>query len=397
MAHVADLFADWAKLGLSLEVPVNGHIETRYRISTGEWSTPELVKDNNISVSGLSPGLNYGQQCYEGMKAFRQATSSDSDKIVVFRPEFHAARLARSADSVCLPPPPQELFLQCIQKAVAVNAEFVPPSTTPGFMYIRPVLFGSSTQLGLAPSDEAVFAVYVLPTAPYHGVSALDALVLEDFDRAAPKGMGGYKVGGNYAPVWRHAKKAKEMGYGITLHLDSRTRTMVEEFSTSGFLGMKVEGDQRKLLVPSTDNAINSATSDSIVRLAELDGWQVERREVEFTELQDLSEVVAVGTAAAAVPIRSIERLSTSDKFIFQGTSGEEGIESKLLGLAQRMGNIQRGKHEDAESWCWEVQDPTPRKAPVRPGQMGLRKDSRTGHMVMKLRRESSYSAQVTA
>jgi branched-chain amino acid aminotransferase len=250
------------------------------------------------------------------------------------------------------------LFFACLQQAVAANAAFVPPSSTSGFLYIRPVLFGSSTQLGLAPSDETVFAIYVLPTAPYHGVAALDALILEDFDRAAPKGMGGFKVGGNYAPVWRHAKMAREKGYGITLHLDSRTGTQVEEFSTSGFLGTKSEGSRMKLLVPDTENAIKSATSDSLVRLAELDGWTVERRDVAFSELSELTEVIAVGTAAAAVPIRSVSRLSSNDKFIFHGTSGTQDVESKLLGLAQRMNDIQRGLKEDTESWCWEVTAP---------------------------------------
>lgn len=289
------------------------------------------------------------------MKAYRQATSPSTDRIIVFRPQFHAARLSRSADSVCLPSPPEELFLQCIQLAVATNASFVPPSSTPGFLYIRPLLFGSSTQLGLAPSDETIFAVYVVPIGPYHGVAVLDALVLENFDRAAPRGMGAFKVGGNYAPVWRHAKKAREMGYGMTLHLDSRTRELVEEFSTSGFIGAKFDEGRATLVVPDTENAIKSATSDSLVRLAELEGWNVERRDVAFTELPELAEVVAVGTAAAAVPIRSITRLSTDDKFTFQGTSGEEGAESRLLGLAKRMSAIQRGQSDDTEGWCWEI------------------------------------------
>jgi branched-chain amino acid aminotransferase len=317
-----------------------------------------LVQGNNISISGVSPALNYGQQCYEGMKAFRQApsSSSSSEKIVVFRPQFHAVRLARSAASVCLAAPSEELFLSCLRLVVAANATYVPPVGTPGFLYIRPVLFGASTQLGLAPADETVFAIYVLPITPYHGNAALDALVLEDFDRAAPRGMGGYKVGGNYAPVWRHANKAKEMGYGITLHLDSATRTMVEEFSTSGFLGARADEDGNiTLLVPKTDSAIQSATSECLVRLAELEGWKIEHREVEFSSLPSLSEVVAVGTAAAAVPIRSITRLSTSDKFTFLGTSGGEGSESKMLGLAKIMSQIQRGQVKDTEGWCWEV------------------------------------------
>jgi branched-chain amino acid aminotransferase len=158
------------------------------------------VSGTDISISGLSPALNYGQQCYEGMKAFR--TAGERERIVIFRPEFHANRMAGSAASVCLPPPPQDLFLECVRKAVAENAEYVPPadSASSSFLYIRPVLFGSSTGLwGLC--DEVILAVYVQPARPHHGQKAMRALVSDEFDRSAPRGMGKYKVGGNYAPV----------------------------------------------------------------------------------------------------------------------------------------------------------------------------------------------------
>ncbi len=271
-----------------MDFPVNGHVEARYYASTGQWTAPELKPDNNMAVSGLSPGLNYGQQCYEGMKALRQpaAAPGASDRIVMFRPAFHAARMARSAASVCLPPPPESLFTECVRRAVAANAAFVPPAGGDGFLYIRPVLFGASSQLALAPPEEVVLAVFVHPSRPYHGAAALDALVLEDFDRAAPRGMGLFKVGGNYAPVWRHAARARQLGYGITLHLDSATRSNIEEFSTSGFLGLRggelAAHQPPVLVVPVTENAIRSATSDALVRLAELKGWTVERAEVGF-------------------------------------------------------------------------------------------------------------------
>lgn len=235
-----------------------------------------MVADPNISVNGLSPGLNYGQQCYEGLKAFR----TQSNQINIFRPKFHAARMARSAASVSLPEPTEDLFLECLRLAVAANAEFVPPADAEAYLYIRPVIFGASARLALAAPEEVIFAIYVQPTRPYHGSAAIDGVVLEDFDRAAPRGMGGYKVGGNYAPVWRHAAKAKEMGYGITLHLDSATRSLVEEFSTSGFLGHKTINDRNVLVVPQTENAIASTTSDSMIKLAEREGWIVEKSEV---------------------------------------------------------------------------------------------------------------------
>ena len=201
---------------------------------------------------------------------------------------------------------------------------------------------------------------------PYHGTQAVDGVVLDEFDRAAPRGTGKYKVGGNYAPVWRHAAKAREMGFGVTLHLDSVEREWVEEFSTSGFLGHYLssekkggegegEGETKKhiLLVPATDNAIASATSDSIVRLAEQDpSWTVEKRPVRFSELGKLDEVVAVGTAAAAVPVRSLSRLGTGEKYTFENSEKGEG---PIVGLARKMVDIQRGRAEDKDGWLYEV------------------------------------------
>ncbi|PVH99333.1 branched-chain-amino-acid aminotransferase [Periconia macrospinosa] len=345
---------DWANLSLSLNgnASLNGHVEVRHSLSTNKWSTPRIVADENIAVSGLSPGLNYGQQCYEGLKAFRSARPQ-GETITVFRPNFHAARMARSAEAVCLPAPSQELFLECLNKVIIANDEWVPPSNTESFLYIRPVLFGSSSNLALCPPEETIFAIFVFPTSPYHGAEAAKALVLEDFDRAAPKGMGAYKVGGNYAPVWRHAAKAKAQGYGLTLHLDSASQTYVEEFSTSGFVGHKKgQTGQDVMIIPDTENAIASATCDSLMSLARLKGWKIERIPVPFSSIRDLDEVVAVGTAAAAVPVESITRNSSGETVVF--ADGEK----RLLHLAAIVADIQRGHVADTEGWCYDVVTP---------------------------------------
>lgn len=309
------------------------------------------MANDSIPVHGLSPALNYGQQCYEGLKAFRTV----SNKITIFRPEFHAARMARSAASICLPSPPANLFLECVSKAVAANAELVPPTDSGAYLYIRPVLFGASASIALGAGEDTILAVFILPIRPYHGSSAIDGVVLEDFDRAAPRGMGAFKVGGNYAPVWRHATRAQKMGFGITLHLDSAQRTYVEEFSTSGFLGhryLDIGGAQRHVLVvPQSENAIASTTSDSMIQLARRMGWTVETSPLRWSSLTDLNEVVAVGTAAAVVPVRSLSRLSTEERFEFAS------VPDSLLGLARQMADIQRGRLHDRDGWCYAVFD----------------------------------------
>lgn len=151
-------------------------------------------------------------------------------------------------------------------------------------MYIRPLLLGSSAQLGLNPPEEYTFLVFVLPVGVYHGVHPVAALILEEFDRAAPEGTGSAKVGGNYAPVLRWSEKARGEGFGITLHLDSKERRWVDEFSTSGFVGVKGDGEgETTVVVPDSKNVIKSVTSDSVCRLAESFGWKVECRPVSLS------------------------------------------------------------------------------------------------------------------
>ena len=302
----------------------------------------------------MAPGLNYGVQCYEGMKAFRQADGS----ITVFRPDQNAKRMQRSAEFICIPPVPEEHFIECVNLAVALNAEFVPPHETGAAMYIRPLLFGSSAQLGLNPPDEYTFVVFVMPTGVYHGVHAVDALILEDFDRAAPEGTGSAKVGGNYAPVLRHSEKARNAGFGITLHLDSKTRSEIDEFSTSGFLGVRVDGDKTTVVVPDSKNVIKSVTSESACQIAtDMFGYGVERRRIDYKELPQFREVMAAGTAASLVPIKSITMRSRGDKF-------EYPVNEKLdpgpvcTQLLTTLKGIQQGKVKDQFGWNMKVTEP---------------------------------------
>lgn len=232
-----------------------------------------------MRIHGMAPALNYGQQAYEGLKAFR--TPGDAS-ITIFRPDRNARRMQHSAEFVSIPPVPEPLFLEAVRAAVALNAEFVPPHETGAALYVRPQVYGSSAQLGLSPPEEYTFAVFVVPTGVYHGSQPVRALILDEFDRAAPNGTGSAKVGGNYAPVMRWSDRARNEGYGITLHLDSKDHEEVDEFSTSGFIGALVEGEQVTLVVPDTKNAIKSVTSESIQEIGRSWGWKVEQRPVSF-------------------------------------------------------------------------------------------------------------------
>lgn len=363
---------DWSNVGFRVR-EVNGHIESHYSKSTGKWSPLQFVTDPYIRIHGMAPALNYGQQAYEGLKAFRTPT----DQIQVFRPDRNALRLQHSAEFISCPPVPTGLFLDAVKAAVSLNAGYVPPHETGAAMYIRPQIYGSSAQLGLSPPEEYTFCVYVLPTGVYHGTHPVQALILDEFDRAAPNGTGSAKVGGNYAPVLRWSDRARDEGFGITLHLDSATHSEIDEFSTSGFIGAIVNGDDDvTLVVPDSKNVIQSVTADSITDLGRSFGWKVERRSIKYADLPKFSEVMAAGTAAALVPIRSITRRFdpkapnsiTSTLGQHSRLSSENGAEKVTylsdniedagpicLRLLTQLKGIQLGKVKDEFSWCFPV------------------------------------------
>jgi branched-chain amino acid aminotransferase len=196
--------------------------------------------------------------------------------------------MQHSAEVVSIPPVPIDHFIAAVNAAVVHNAEWVPPYDSGAALYIRPVLLGTSGHFALTPPTEYTFCVYVQPFSSYHGIAPLPAVVLEDFDRAAPKGTGHAKIGGNYAPVMKWSEKAMKAGFPMTLHLDSKTGEDIDEFSTSGFLGVQIKkqegiSEQVVLVVPKSDNIINSVTSDSVMGIGKRLGYQVEHRTVSLS------------------------------------------------------------------------------------------------------------------
>lgn len=334
---------------------VNGHVESTFSHSQGgKWSPPKFVVSPHLAVHGMAPGLNYGVQTFEGMKAFRTLNG----QIAIFRPDQNAKRIQHSASYISAPAIPEQHYLECVSLAVASNAEYVPPHETGAAMYVRPLLYGSSAQLGLNPCDEYTFVVFVMPTGTYLGLRAVDALILEEFDRAAPEGTGSAKLGGNYAPVLRWSERARNEGFGITLHLDSKTRSEIDEFSTSGFLGVKQEDNQVTVVVPDSKNVIKSVTSESVCQIAQdVLGFKVEKRPILYKELKNFTEVMAAGTAASLVPVKSITMRSRGDKFEYAGKEdGEPGpVCQKLL---RTLKDIQQGKIKDQFGWLVEVEAP---------------------------------------
>jgi branched-chain amino acid aminotransferase len=290
--------------------------------------------------------LHYGQACFEGLKAF---CHSDG-QVYCFRPEENAARMQSSCRRIVMPELPTDLFIEAVRKVVNDNIEYVPPYGSNGALYIRPILFGSGPRIGLQPADEYVFLIMVIPVGDYYqgGLSTpVDALIISDYDRAAPQGVGAVKVAGNYAADLYPNLQSKKKGFPISLYLDAKTQSMVEEFSTSNFVGIN---HAKKLYVtPQSSSVLPSITNKSLMQIAHDEGYTVEARDIPVTELADFDEVLAVGTAVVVTPVGSVTRMVDGHEQVYEFGNHELGETTKTL--YQRVRAIQNGEADDTHGW----------------------------------------------
>ena len=333
---------DWAKLGFGF-TDVNCHI--RYIWKDGAWSAGEFVKDPYITMHIGASCLHYGQECFEGIKAFRQKNG----KVVVFRPQENARRMFRTAERTVMPPVPEEMFLDAIKKVVAANIDYVPPYGTGGSLYIRPLLIGTGPQIGVAPAHEYTFMIMVMPVGAYYkgGLKPVRAVILDDWDRAAPHGMGDVKVGGNYAASLFAHEKAKREGWPVELYLDAKEHKYVEEFSTSNFLGIRADGTY---VTPDSSSVLPSVTNMSLRTVAEDLGMKVERRKIPYEEIREFVEVAALGTAVVITPVWEVTRGNDVIRI-----SEPDVVGPHLQKLYDTMQGIQYGELPDTHGWCFEI------------------------------------------
>jgi branched-chain amino acid aminotransferase len=297
--------------------------------------------------------LHYGQACFEGLKAF---THQDGE-VYVFRPDENAKRMQSSCRRTMMPELPTEAFLNAIQTVVKDNIEYVPPYGSGGAMYIRPLLIGSGPRIGLQPSDEYQFLILVMPVGDYYKgglATPVDALIIQDFDRAAPQGVGSVKVAGNYAADLLPNMLSKKKGYPISLYLDANTRTMIEEFSTSNFVG--IDNKQKKYVTPASPSVLPSITNKSLMKIAVEEGLTVEARDIKVSELNNYDEVLAVGTAVVVTPVGSVTQLDEDGKeTVYE--FGEKKIGETTKRLYQRVRAIQSGDEEDKFGWNYKIEN----------------------------------------
>ena len=286
--------------------------------------------------------LHYGQEAFEGMKAFK----GKDNKIRLFRMRENALRLQHSCRGIMMEELPVEIFEEAVIKAVKANERFVPPYESGAALYIRPLLFGTSAQVGVAPSKEYTFIVFVTPVGPYfkEGFKPTPMAIMREYDRAAPLGTGTYKVGGNYAASMYSGVKASKMGYSSVVYLDAKEKKYIDECGPANFFGIK----DNTYITPKSPSILPSITNKSLIQLAKDIGLKVERRPVPVEELATFEEAGACGTAAVISPILKIDDLSENKTYQIS-KDGEAGPISKKL--YDKLRAIQYGDEEDVHGW----------------------------------------------
>ena len=327
---------DWKNLGFAY-MPVKSNIRYQYR--EGKWDQGSIYNSDRIELSVASNCLHYGQAAFEGLKAFR----CRDGQIRIFRPEENARRLNKSSAHLLGPEIPEELFLDAVKRVVKDNIEYVPPYGTGGSLYIRPLLIGSTPQIGISSAVDYEFIVLVVPVGPYYkgGFNPVDAYVSDLWDRAAPHGTGHIKVAGNYAASLKPTKIAKEHHCSVSLFLDPQSHTYIEEFGTSNFIGVKRDGTY---VTPESPSILDSVTNKSLLQLAKDLGMKAERRRIHKDELADFVEIGACGTAVVITPVG---RIFMDDKVYSYG----ETIGPVLRKLYDHMTGLQYGEVADIHHW----------------------------------------------
>jgi len=327
-----------------------GYIRTDYNVrchyKDGKWGKLKVSSSEYIKVHIAATGLHYGQEAFEGLKAYM----CRDGKIRLFRWEENAKRMMFSAEGIKMAPVPVDLFKDAVFKAVTLNKKFVPPYGSGATLYIRPLLYGSGAEVGVKPATEYTFIVFVTPVGPYFkgGVKPVDMLICRDVDRAAPLGTGIFKVGGYYAASLRAQIAAKEGGYSTSIFLDAKEKKYIDECGPANFFGIK----DNTYITPKSESILKSITNMSLITLAEKLGMKTERRRVPVEELSTFAEAGACGTAAVISPIRKIFDPEKNVTYEYC-KDGKPGVAT--MKLYNKLVGIQNGDEPDEFGWMTEV------------------------------------------
>ena len=307
---------DWNNIGFGY---IKTNVNARAYFADGKWSELEFTDDEYIKMHISTTCLHYGLQCFEGLKAFR----GEDGRVRLFR---------------------VEMFVKACREVVERNMDFVPPYESGASLYLRPLLLGSQIDLGVKASPEALFLVFCSPVGPYFkgGMAPIKVIIDRVQDRAAPRGTGDIKAGGNYASSILSGEKAHTLGYSNVMYLDAVEHKYIEECGAANFFGIK----DGTYVTPKSPSILPSVTNKSLRQLAQDMGLKVEERPVAVDELKSFSEAGACGTAAVISPIGSILDIDTNEFISYGDEVGPVSLE-----LYNRLRDIQYGRAEDVHGW----------------------------------------------
>ena len=336
----------WTELGFD-------YIKTDYRFVAnfrdGKWDEGKLTTDENIVINECAGVLQYAQTCFEGLKAY---TTIDG-KIVCFRPDLNAQRMADSCQRMKMPVFPVEKFVEAVSKVVTANADCVPPYGSGATLYLRPYMFGSNAVIGVKPATEYQFRIFATPVGPYFksGVKPL-TLRISDLDRAAPMGTGHIKAGLNYAMSLYNIVDAHDQGFDENIYVDSATRTNIEETGGANIIFITKDG---KVVTPKSNTILPSITRRSLMIVAkEYLGLDVEERPVRVDELKNFAECGLCGTAAVISPVGKV--VDHGKEICFPSGMNEMGPVTKKL--YDTFTGIQMGSIPAPEGWISIIVEP---------------------------------------
>ncbi|ALJ20055.1 branched-chain amino acid aminotransferase [Microbacterium sp. No. 7] len=306
----------------------------------GGWHRPRVQPYGPISLDPAAAVLHYGQEVFEGVKAYRHADGS----IHTFRADQNALRLQRSARRLALPELPADYFLQSLRELIAVDGAWV-PSGDDQSLYLRPFLFAKEAFLGVRPAEKVAYYLIASPAGAYFkgGVTPVSIWLSEQYARAGKGGTGAAKTGGNYAASLLPQSEAYAQGCDQVVFLDQDGN--VEELGGMNVVFVFADGT---IVTPHSDSILEGITRDSILQLAVDRGHRVERRPISLAEWRegvasgDIVEVFACGTAAVVTPIGVLKA---------EGFEDAQPTGELALSLRQELTDIQYGRREDTHGW----------------------------------------------
>lgn len=330
---------DWSNLSF-------GYMKTDYNVRCyyrdGKWGELEVSSSDTINIHMAATCLHYGQESFEGLKVFK----GKDGKARVFRMDENAKRMQASSRGIMMPELPVELFDEAVRKVVKLNERFIPPYESGASLYVRPIMIGLGSQVGVSPAKEYLFMIFVTPVGPYFkaGFKPTPMVILRGYDRAAPLGTGTIKVGGNYAASLVAGEKAHELGYSAVLYLDAKEKKYIDECGPANFFGIR----GNSYITPLSSSILPSITNKSLMTLAESMGMTVERRQVAEDELSTFDEAGACGTAAVISPIQRIDDLDENKSYVFSKDGNPGPVSEKLY---NKLRAIQYGDEADMFNW----------------------------------------------